>query len=48
MKVFPVFIDTYIPRASDYPDKPHIKTGKSVRHTLEGVSKIICNTIIEN
>jgi hypothetical protein len=37
VKVYPIFVDAF-PRVSDFPDKPHITTGKSIRKTLDGVS----------
>lgn len=33
VKVFPIIIDEF-PRAADYPDTPHITTGKKIRRTL--------------
>jgi hypothetical protein len=40
VKVFPLFIDGY-PCLTDYPNLPHVTTGKNIRETLGGVS--ICS-----
>eukprot|EP00026_Physarum_polycephalum_P002935 Phypoly_transcript_02944.p1 GENE.Phypoly_transcript_02944~~Phypoly_transcript_02944.p1 ORF type:complete len:478 (+),score=65.58 Phypoly_transcript_02944:1111-2544(+) len=39
IKVYPIFIDAF-PRASDFPDKPHLTTGKNIRKTLDGIIRL--------